>query len=149
MQSELLVPIGEYGLLRSGSVDARTFDENDVHGAEILAANTASALARAEREAELARTTSQLEFFNSVVRHDVLNGMTVIQARADTLTAELEDDQLSNYAETILTWSDEIVDIVQRVRAVVNAVTGEMSVELGPVSLTGCLRDELDAIQCA
>jgi len=149
IRSELIVPLGEYGVLTSGSTVERMFDDNDVYGAELLAANTASALGRAEREQALARKTSQLEFFNSVIRHDVLNGMTVVQARADTLAEGLEDDQFRQCARTIREWSDDIVDVVRRVRSVVDTVTGESAVELGPVSLTACLEDELGRIRSA
>jgi len=149
IESELIVPLGEYGILTSGSTVKRTFDDNDVYGAELLAANTASALGRAEREQALARKTSQLEFFNSVIRHDVLNGMTVIQAQADVLAEQLQDDQFRQCTQTIQEWSDDVVDVVQRVRSVVDTVTGESSVELSPISLAECLDGELSAIRSA
>ncbi|MFB6178388.1 MAG: ATP-binding protein, partial [Halorientalis sp.] len=149
IQSELIVPLGEHGVLTSGSTVERTFDDNDVYGAELLAANTASALERAERERTLARKTSQLEFFNSVIRHDVLNGMTVIQARADVLVERIEDDRSRQCAQIIQEWSDDIVGVVQRVRSVIDTITGEASVELSPIPLTERLEDELSTIRSA
>jgi len=149
IRSELIVPLGEYGVLVSGSTEGRTFDDNDVFVAELLAASTTSELKRAEREQALDQKKSQLEFFNSVIRHDVLNGMTVIQARADILAEQPDDDTVRQCAQTIQHWSRDIVDVVQRVRTVVNTVSGEASVELAPVSLTECLEDELSTVQSA
>lgn len=149
IQSEVIVPIGEYGVLVSGSTDEHPFDDDDIDGMEILAANTASALGRAEREQDLARKTSQLEFFNSLVRHDVLNGMTVIQARAEALSDGVEDERLRQHVRTVQKWSTNIVDVVQRVKAVVSTVTGESSVECTPVSLTTCLEDGIETIESA
>jgi PAS domain S-box-containing protein len=53
VRSELLVPIGEYGVLVSGSTEPRAFDEFDMELSRSLAATTAAALQRTERERSL------------------------------------------------------------------------------------------------
>ncbi|PSP74481.1 hypothetical protein BRC86_05700 [Halobacteriales archaeon QS_3_64_16] len=59
--SEIIVPLGEYGVLNSGSTDVGAFSDIDVSTAQILAANTEAALERAEREALLRDRDAQLE----------------------------------------------------------------------------------------
>jgi len=53
--SEIVVPLGDYGVLNSGSTDPEAFDDIDASAARILAANTEAALERAEHEAQVAR----------------------------------------------------------------------------------------------
>lgn len=146
MRSELIVPIGDYGVLNSGSTDVGRFEETDVVLAQLLAANTRSALERAEREATLQRQTDEMEFFNSILRHDVLNGMTVIRGRAEFLTDDLEGQQLQD-AETIVDWSNDIVTIIQRVRTVLETLTGTEDPHLEPTDLSGALRAEISRVQ--
>jgi PAS domain S-box-containing protein len=58
--SEIIVPVGDYGVLNSGSTETGTFDASDVSVALILAANVEAALERAEREALLRDRETQL-----------------------------------------------------------------------------------------
>lgn len=146
IRSELIVPIGEYGVLNSGTTTVGDFDETDVVLAQLLAANVHSALERAEREAALQRQTDQMEFFNSILRHDVLNGMTVIRGRAEFLSEDLQGDQRRD-AETIVEWSDDIVTVVQRVRRVIESLTGTGDPDLGPIDLSSVLRAEIDRVR--
>jgi len=86
---------------------------------------------------DLKRREEQIEFFNSILRHDILNGMTVIEARAETLADTLDETQ-ATYAETILDWSRDIVDLTQKVRSVLSTMSGDgltepETIELAPV----------------
>lgn len=148
LRSELIVPIGEYGVLTSGSTEPDRFDESDVVLTQLLAANTRSALERADREDALQRQTDQMEFFNSILRHDVLNGMTVIRARAEFLADELEGEQRRD-ARTIVKWSNEITTIIKRVRTVLETLTGTGDPQLDSVDCSAVLRSEVDRIGSA
>jgi PAS domain S-box-containing protein len=53
IRSELLLPLGDYGVLTVGATEPGAFDDRDVSLAKLLAANTEAALERAEREREL------------------------------------------------------------------------------------------------
>jgi signal transduction histidine kinase len=147
IQSELVLPLGEFGVLNCGSPSPREFDESDVYGARLLAASTAIALDRSERERTLTRQNSQMEFFTSILRHDVLNAMTVITTRANVLASELERDRHRESAETIQEWSGEVVDVVQRVRSVLQTLTAGDEAELEPRDVGAVLRGELDRIR--
>ncbi|GAB7013074.1 PAS domain S-box protein [Halolamina salina] len=146
VRSELLVPLGEYGVLKIVAREADAFSDNDVALAKLLAANTQVALGRGERERLLERQTAQMEFFNSILRHDVLNAVTVIRSRAEFLADELDGEQLQD-AETILRWSDDVTDIVQRVRTVLETLTGEGDPQLEPIDLGAELRNEVDRVR--
>ncbi|NHX36485.1 MULTISPECIES: PAS domain S-box protein [Halolamina] len=146
VRSEIIVPLGEYGVLNVGSPVDDAFTDNEVTLAKLLAANAQVALGRSERERLLERQTEQMEFFNSILRHDVLNAVTVIRARAEFLADELDGEQLQD-AETIVRWSDDVTEIVQRVRTVVETLAGEGDPELEPVDLAAELRAEVDRVR--
>ena len=142
----VLVPIDEYGLLVVGEDEVTGIDTEDRYEIELLALNAQAALDRAERESllverseALERQTSQMEFFNSILRHDVLNAMTVIRARAEIL-AERHSGDDERYAETIVEWCDDIVGIVGRVRTVLETLTGESEPNLRPVDVSTLLK---------
>lgn len=61
IRSELIVPIGERGVLMAGETHPGAFDETDLELAEILAENTNVALERAQREQLLRQRTDELE----------------------------------------------------------------------------------------
>lgn len=141
----LLLPLDDIGLLAIGRREPGEIPDMDVKLAEILGLNAQAALDRVEREEELETRTSQMEFINSILRHDVLNGMTVIRARAEILEAELEGDY-GDYAETIRRWCDDITAFVERVQTVLNALGGQEDVALEPVDVSRLLNEELDRI---
>ncbi|MFC7131191.1 PAS domain S-box protein [Haloferax chudinovii] len=77
IRSEILVPLGEYGLMSTGSVSKQVFSEMDVDLFRILGATVEAALARASREEELHRQNERLDQFASVVAHDLRNPLSV------------------------------------------------------------------------
>ncbi|MDS0221246.1 ATP-binding protein [Haloarcula sp. S1AR25-5A] len=83
---------------------------------------------------DLKRHEEQMEFFNSILRHDILNGMTVIEARAETLADDLDGTQ-ATYAETILDWSRDIVDLTQKVRSVLSTMSDDGLTEAETIPL--------------
>jgi PAS domain S-box-containing protein len=90
--SEIIVPLGDHGVLNSGSTESREVDAFDVSAARILAANVEAALERAEREALVRDHETQLErerdllaaLFENVpdpiYRYDHENGAVIPQA---------------------------------------------------------------------
>ncbi|WP_336360960.1 HAMP domain-containing sensor histidine kinase [Haladaptatus sp. ZSTT2] len=98
------------------------------------------------RAAELEQQSDQLEFFNSILRHDVLNGMTVIRGRAELLTETEADELRLSHAETILRWSDDIVQVIQRVRRILETLTEGAEYERHTVNLSAMLEAELERV---
>ncbi|MBX0303052.1 PAS domain-containing sensor histidine kinase [Haloarcula salinisoli] len=144
----LCLPLDDHGLLCVGSTTVEPFDESERHLLDILSSTATAALDRVARETELndqraelaasnealQRRRDQMEFFNSILRHDILNGMNVIRARGDMLASELDGDH-GAYAETIVEWSDDIVDLTRKVRSVLQTLSDEASAETKPVEL--------------
>jgi len=111
------------------------------------------ALERTERERQLAdanerleRQHAQLEFLNSILRHDLLNGMTVIKMRAATLADQLDGEQADD-ADAIVQWSENLVDIAERVRKMSERPDREM--EYGPVDLSRIVEEQVDRVASA
>jgi len=146
VRSELILPLGDYGVLNAGALDPYAFTDNDIVLLKLLAENTRIALERFERERELERQSDQMEFFNSILRHDVLNGVTVMKSRAEFLADELEDDQLRD-AETIIKWSEDVRDIVTQVQTVLETLTGDGDPQLQPVALGTELHTEIARVE--
>ena len=142
----LLLPLGEHGVLGVGSdTRKRVFTENDRRFARILASTTETALDRAQRERELRESqamveerTEQIEFFNGVLRHDILNGITVVNGNLELLEPHVKTSGTS-YFDTVRKWSEDIGSLTEKVRSVSQTVTDSESVPLEPVSLSAPL----------
>jgi signal transduction histidine kinase len=104
------------------------------------------AVERHEQERELQRKTEQIEFFNGILRHDMLNGMNVIHMRGDLLAENLDGDH-EEYAETIVKWSDNIIDLTTKVRSILDTLTSDDERELHPVALESVVADEADRVR--
>ncbi|PSP85639.1 histidine kinase [Halobacteriales archaeon QS_6_64_34] len=87
------------------------------------------AVVRSRQQRALRRRRDQMEFFNSILRHDMLNGMNVIRARGELLEENLEGDN-REYAATIVNWSDDIIDLTQKVRDVLETLSEEGMTEM-------------------
>ncbi|MFC4552801.1 MULTISPECIES: PAS domain S-box protein [Halorussus] len=61
IQTEMILPLGDHGVLTSGSTRSETFTESKRNLAKILAANAESALDRADREQTIERQRDQLQ----------------------------------------------------------------------------------------
>jgi len=150
----LLFPLGEYGVLGiSAGADHEGFTDDDRRFAEVLASTTENALDRVEKERQLresrelvATRNNQIEFFNSVLRHDLLNGMQVVQGHVDIL-ADTVDGQASEHVTIVDDWIGDIVALTQNVRAATGAVSGGGSVELHPVDLGTALSEKVSKVR--
>ncbi|WP_058367392.1 sensor histidine kinase [Haloparvum sedimenti] len=98
IRSELILPVGDHGVMNVGSPSANAFDELDLTVARLLARTTAVALDRTDREERLQRRTDELERqndrlerFASVVSHDLRNPLSVASGNVELATAALED----------------------------------------------------------
>jgi signal transduction histidine kinase len=87
------------------------------------------AVVRSNQQRTLQRRKDQMEFFNSILQHDMLNGMNVIQARGEILVDRLDGDD-RKYAETIVKWSDDIIDLTEKVRSVLQTLSEEGMTEM-------------------
>jgi PAS domain S-box-containing protein len=88
--AEMLVPLGEYGLMATGSTSEREFSGRERDLFRLLGSTVEAAMERAEREAELRRQNERLDEFASVVAHDLRNPLSVAEGFLD-LARESDD----------------------------------------------------------
>ena len=101
------------------------------------------AVVRSRQQRTLRRRRDQMEFFNSILQHDMLNGMNVIRARGELLKQELEGDE-QEYAETIVDWSDDIIDLTEKVRSVLKTLSEDGMSRMEQRDLTAVLSAAAD-----
>ena len=114
-ESEMIVPVGEHGVVLSASTEPDGYDADDRRLVELLCANAATALDRVERatslrerERELQRENERLDRFVSLASHDLRNPLDAAQLRLDLARRECDSDHLDvvershNRIETLL-----------------------------------------------
>ncbi|WP_123536762.1 hybrid sensor histidine kinase/response regulator [Halosimplex salinum] len=101
IESEVVLPLGEYGVMIVGATDPASFGDADVSLARILANTVEAALDRADREQasrrhrrELERQNERLDEFAAIVSHDLRNPLQVATARLGFARAECDSDHL-------------------------------------------------------
>lgn len=104
------------------------------------------AIERKKNERKVCRQRDQMAFFNSLLRHDMLNGMDVIQTYSRMLAADLDGEQ-GEHAETVVKWSDNIVDLTEKIRDTLDTLTSEETTELIPVVVEDVLAEAVTEIE--
>ncbi|WP_135365057.1 hybrid sensor histidine kinase/response regulator [Halosimplex halophilum] len=122
IRSELILPLGEYGVMNLGATSEQAFDEVDVSLARILANTTEAALARADREEELrrrrrelSRQNDRLEEFASIVSHDLRNPLNVLAGSLEMVDAD-DDDHLDLCERAVERMEQLVEDILTLTR---------------------------------
>jgi PAS domain S-box-containing protein len=115
LRSEMILPLGEYGVMNIGSTTLDEFDDTDVAFARLLATNVEAALERAEREQEraarkrlLEQQNERLEEFASVVSHDLRNPLTVANGRLALLEENCESPHIQSIDDALARMDDLI-----------------------------------------
>lgn len=151
--SGVVSPLGDHGVFLIASEEEDELSESQIDLVKLLAANAEAALDRAEREVllrererELAAQNEKLEFLNSLLRHNILNGMAVVLGRTELL-AERADERQREHLETISLWGEDIVALVRKIRRLMDSALGQAQVEPRPVDLTRVLEEECEKIR--
>jgi len=99
IRSELVLPLGRYGIINVGATEPEAFDGSDLAVARIWAATVAMVFVRIERERqlrtredEISRERDRLEEFAGLVSHDLRNPLNVATGNLDLARARLEAD---------------------------------------------------------
>lgn len=123
LESELILPLGEYGVLNIAATEPNAFDETDVTLAEIWAGTVTQVLARLDREAQLLdqkrevlRERDRLEEFASLVSHDLRNPLGVATGRLELAREECESDHLEPAANALTRMEQLIEDLLALAR---------------------------------
>lgn len=136
LQSELYLPLGEYGILIAASDTPETFDQQDTVLGEILADAIVGALQHVERterlrdrEQELTRQNDRLEEFTSIVSHDLRNPLNVAEGRLVLAQEECDSEHLDDVDRALQRMNVLIEDLLTLARE------GDQVGELEPVNL--------------
>jgi len=154
--SSLVVPLGEHGILAITSPrGSETFTDADERFAETLGAAGRAAMDSAKRTQQLResqqllrRRNEQIEFFNSVLRHDLLNGINILSGKAAILEDHADDDGQEHLA-TIQEWAEDLSDLTVEIRSIVRAIEDDEGDSLEPVDLSAVLMSAVRKVQKA
>jgi len=150
VQSELYLPIGEYGILIDGSGSPEAFSQEDVILGELLAGSIETALEQLERteqlrnsEGDLRRQNERLEEFVNLVSHDLRNPLRVAEGRL----ALARDDADTTHLDAIERAHNRMDALIEDL--LVLAREGEHTDEMEPIDLSALARESWDTVVLA
>jgi len=109
---------------------------------ELLGTHLAETRRRIERERRAAAERERLEFLHRALRHNLLNGMNLVRARAE-LIEEGVDGAAADHVETIHSRTEDMIDRLETMRSFVRTVV-EDDHELESVELRATVERELE-----
>lgn len=137
----LTVPVGDDAVLQASITDDE-FEDSQVTAAELLGTHLRETRKRLDREAQLRDQHERLELLARTFRHDLLNDVNVINARA-TVLEEYVDEDAHEYLETLEERADDMEERIETMRSLMKAVEGEHR-DLAPVALAPVVKDAVD-----
>jgi PAS domain S-box-containing protein len=150
IQSEIVLPLEEWGVMLLGSAESGAFDDVDVSLARTLAANTRAALVQAGRERELSerrrqlqRQNERLEEFTSIVSHDLRNPLSVATGRL----AIAREERDSEHLDAVATAHDRMEALIDDLLTL--AQQGDVVDELADVDLARAVEDAWETVATA
>jgi PAS domain S-box-containing protein len=124
VRSEMILTLGEYGVINIGTRTRETFDDVEVYFARIFAAMAESALERVDHEGrlrrqqrELERQNERLEDFASFVSHDLRNPIGIARGYVGLLAEADTQADVDQYAGKIDNALDRMETLVEDVLA--------------------------------
>jgi PAS domain S-box-containing protein len=103
---------------------------------------------RREREQQLEHERERLEFMNRIIRHNLLNGMNVVDARAELLSGHV-DPEGAEHLETVQSRVQDMVDLIETMRSFMQVLTEEDGEQTEPVALDAMLSAEVEKVRNA
>ncbi len=98
LRSELLLPVGKFGVVGFASTEIDYLCEADLELAELLRSNLEEVLLSIQsqhqvrqREQELQRENERLDEFAGIISHDLRNPLNVAKGRLDLAISEIDD----------------------------------------------------------
>jgi signal transduction histidine kinase len=100
------------------------------------------AIATVERGAVVEQERERLEFVNRFIRHNLLNSLNVVEARTGILDAHV-DDAGRSHLETIQGRTADMVELIETLRALMQAFVVDETRETEPVDLREVVEEEV------
>ncbi|WP_424018941.1 ATP-binding protein [Halorientalis pallida] len=94
-----------------------------------------------EEAARASEARDAMAFTNSLLRHDVLNGLQIMQGHAE-IVERTDDDLVSESGRALTKQVDTLTELVEEVRAVSNVLLGDA--ESRPMDLVPMLEDTVE-----
>ncbi len=119
IRSEIIVPLGDHGVMNVGATEPATFSDIDISLVTILGKTVEAALTRADREqqlrsqrAQLERQNDRLEQFTRVVSHDLKNPLNLATAGVELARSENDVSHLDDAAAGLERMETLITDLL-------------------------------------
>lgn len=116
LRSELIIPLGKYGLLNIGSTEPAAFTDGDLRRVRVWSSTVESAFARLEqvrhlrdREKALERERDRLDDFVDVISHDLQNPLHIAGGNLSLARENCDCDHLEPI-NTALSRMNDIID---------------------------------------
>ncbi len=94
---------------------------------------------------ERKRRQQRVEVLNRVLRHDLRNGMNVIDGSAAMLAESVDDDDAQEYVETIRDHAADLLDLTETTRDVERSFDREPE-PTGPIDVVAAVTDGIDRV---
>ncbi len=103
---------------------------------------------RHEYERTIERERERLELLNRTIRHDILNGLNVVNVETQTARTRLDEDHpVNEHLDVIRDRVDDLTALIETMRELMSVLETDGSKELEPMSLTDTLQEKLDLLE--
>jgi len=143
IRSEIIIPLGEHGVMNIGATEPATFSEIDISLARVFGKTVEAALDRADREQQLRnqrsrlqRQNDRLDKFTGVVSHDLRNPLNIATGRLELATEECDSAYLDGVKRALNRMEALIDDLLMLARQG-KEVTDAQPVDLAAM-VNGC-----------
>jgi len=140
IMSEVIVPLGEHGILNIGATETDAFSPQDRNLIRLWAETLTVVLERIrqlqllhEREQALVRERDRLDEFVSVISHDLRNPLNVASLRTELATQECDTEHLAQ-VETALTRMTSLIENLLQLARQGTAIGETEAVDLGEIA---------------
>lgn len=114
--SEVIIPLGRYGVVNIGSTEPDAFIDQEIELIELWSDTLTAVFGRItqlellrERETDLVRERDRLDEFTGIVSHDLRSPLSVAKGRAELAAAECDSEHLVDVQQA-LTRMEALID---------------------------------------
>ncbi|RNJ26025.1 PAS domain S-box protein [Halosegnis longus] len=103
---------------------------------------------RHEYERTIEWERERLELLNRTIRHDILNGLNVVNVETQTARTRLDaDDPVNEHLDVIRDRVDDLTELIETMRELTAALETDGPHEREPMSLPETLREKIDLLE--